>query len=38
MTIEYAKQNIRVTAVCPAFIHTPLVDMACPPKSRRSLR
>jgi NAD(P)-dependent dehydrogenase (short-subunit alcohol dehydrogenase family) len=24
--IEYAKQGIRVTAVCPAFIHTPMVD------------
>jgi NAD(P)-dependent dehydrogenase (short-subunit alcohol dehydrogenase family) len=24
--IEYGPQNIRVTAVCPAFIHTPMVD------------
>lgn len=26
--LEYATQNIRVNAVCPAFIHTPLLDHA----------
>jgi NAD(P)-dependent dehydrogenase (short-subunit alcohol dehydrogenase family) len=24
--LEYAQQHIRVTAVCPGFVHTPLVD------------
>jgi NAD(P)-dependent dehydrogenase (short-subunit alcohol dehydrogenase family) len=24
--LEYAQQGIRVTAICPGFIHTPLVD------------
>lgn len=24
--LEYATQGVRVTAVCPAFIHTPMVD------------
>jgi NAD(P)-dependent dehydrogenase (short-subunit alcohol dehydrogenase family) len=26
--LEYAQSGIRVTAVCPAFIHTPMVDSA----------
>ncbi len=26
--IEYATQNIRINAVCPAFIHTPLLEKA----------
>jgi NAD(P)-dependent dehydrogenase (short-subunit alcohol dehydrogenase family) len=26
--LEYAQSGIRVTAVCPAFIHTPMVDAA----------
>jgi NAD(P)-dependent dehydrogenase (short-subunit alcohol dehydrogenase family) len=26
--LEYAQQQIRVTAVCPGFIHTPMVDTA----------
>jgi len=28
--IEYAKQGIRAVAVCPAFIHTPMVDNGLP--------
>jgi NAD(P)-dependent dehydrogenase (short-subunit alcohol dehydrogenase family) len=24
--LEYARRNIRVNAVCPAFVHTPMVD------------
>jgi NAD(P)-dependent dehydrogenase (short-subunit alcohol dehydrogenase family) len=24
--LEYAQSNIRVNAVCPAFVHTPMVD------------
>ncbi|MCZ7539008.1 MAG: SDR family oxidoreductase [Anaerolineae bacterium] len=35
--IEYAKQNIRVTAVCPAFIHTPLVDDGLPAEVKEHL-
>jgi len=31
--LEYAKQNLRVTAVCPAFIHTPMVDNGLPPEA-----
>lgn len=27
-TIEYATQNIRINAVCPAFIYTPLLEKA----------
>ena len=30
--LEYAKQNIRVVAVCPAFIHTPMVDNGLSPE------
>jgi NAD(P)-dependent dehydrogenase (short-subunit alcohol dehydrogenase family) len=32
--IEYAKQGIRVTAVCPAFIHTPMVDDGLTPEAK----
>jgi len=28
--IEYAKQGIRAVTVCPAFIHTPMVDNGLP--------
>ncbi|MCL4238430.1 MAG: SDR family oxidoreductase [Anaerolineae bacterium] len=35
--IEYAKQNIRVTAVCPAFIHTPMVDDGLPAEVKAQL-
>jgi NAD(P)-dependent dehydrogenase (short-subunit alcohol dehydrogenase family) len=30
--LEYARQNIRVVAVCPAFIHTPMVDGGLSPE------
>ncbi|HVO70503.1 MAG TPA: SDR family oxidoreductase [Aggregatilineaceae bacterium] len=30
--LEYARQNIRVVAVCPAFIHTPMVDNGLSPE------
>lgn len=35
--IEYAKQNIRVTSVCPAFIHTPMVDDGLPAEVKAQL-
>ena len=35
--IEYARQNIRVTAVCPAFIHTPMVDDGLPAEVKEQL-
>lgn len=35
--LEYAKQNIRINALCPAFVETPMVDAICQenPKLRR---
>lgn len=35
--IEYGRQNIRVVAVCPAFIHTPMVDDGLPPEMLKQL-
>lgn len=37
IALEYAKQNIRVNAVCPAFVETPMIDSICAenPKLRR---
>ena len=32
--LEYAKLGIRVTAVCPAFIHTPMVDDGLTPEAK----
>lgn len=37
VALEYAKQNIRVNAICPAFVRTPMVDNMCEkyPKLKR---
>lgn len=37
VALEYAKQNIRVNAICPAFVETPMTDEICEqnPKYRR---
>lgn len=29
VALEYAKKNIRVNAVCPAFVETPMIDAIC---------
>lgn len=35
--LEYAKQNIRINALCPAFVETPMIDAICEenPKLKR---
>ena len=37
VALEYAKHNIRVNALCPAFVETPLIDAICQgnPKLKR---
>ncbi|HEX3051752.1 MAG TPA: SDR family oxidoreductase [Aggregatilineaceae bacterium] len=35
--LEYSSQNIRITAVCPAFIHTPMIDTALTPEAQAQL-
>jgi len=37
VALEYAKQNIRVNALCPAFVETPMIDSICTinPKLKR---
>jgi NAD(P)-dependent dehydrogenase (short-subunit alcohol dehydrogenase family) len=37
VALEYAKQNIRVNALCPAFVETPMIDNICQgnPKLKR---
>ena len=37
VALEYAKQNIRVNALCPAFVETPMIDNICKenPKLKR---
>jgi len=37
VALEYAKQNIRINALCPAFVDTPMVDAICQenPKLKR---
>ncbi len=37
VALEYAKQNIRVNAICPAFVETPMVSQICTenPKLKR---
>jgi len=35
--LEYSKQGIRTIAVCPAFIHTPMVDQGLPPEALAQL-
>lgn len=33
--LEYARQNIRINAICPAFCHTPMVDQIIDGKDKR---
>jgi NAD(P)-dependent dehydrogenase (short-subunit alcohol dehydrogenase family) len=35
--LEYAKNNIRINALCPAFVEAPMIDSICDknPKYRR---
>ncbi|MBL4800675.1 MAG: glucose 1-dehydrogenase [Emcibacter sp.] len=33
--LEYARQNIRINAICPAFCHTPMVDNLIDGKEKR---
>lgn len=35
--VEYAQQGIRAVAVCPAFIHTPMVDEGLPDETKQQL-
>lgn len=37
VALEYAKQNIRINALCPAFVETPMIDSICEknPKLKR---
>ncbi len=35
--VEYAQQGIRAVAVCPAFIHTPMVDEGLPDEVKQQL-
>lgn len=37
VALEYAKHNIRVNALCPAFVETPMIDAICEksPKMKR---
>ncbi len=35
--VEYAQQGVRVVAVCPAFIHTPMVDDGLPADVKQQL-
>lgn len=37
VALEYAKQHIRVNAICPAFVETPMISSICEknPKLRR---
>jgi len=37
VALEYAKHNIRINAICPAFVETPMIDSICQenPKLKR---